>query len=329
VRLDGGGVAGAGGTGGMKLDGGGGTGGSMMPPPMAPPPDPQAVKFCNDLAKVSCDKLQACEPGVLKAIFADVKTCQDRQAIICAKSPAVPGVTMVAATQAACIQARSALSCEDYFNDVPVAACDFKGTGATGAACISGLQCQTGNCVLLAGQTCGACAAYLPSGAACNGSVDCAPGLSCVTSAAGAGICAAFAKAGAACNDDDNCGYGLLCGIESKKCVPWLTTAGAACTMADDLCSNVLGFKCDPAMLKCVPLKFAATGETCDGGLTTYCLNSGYCVAASQGAMTGTCMPPPDEGKACRRGTIDCYDPTQCTSAMNGVCVVPTPLTCQ
>jgi hypothetical protein len=315
----GGGAGGSGGGGapdaGPPKDGGG-----VVVPPPAGPPDPQEVKFCNDLAKITCDKLTTCLPFVLKATYGDSKTCLEREGLLCATSVAVPGSTINAAAEGGCAAALTAQTCDDYYNGTPTAACDFKGAGAAGGPCVSGRQCQTGNCVAIAGQTCGACAAYLPSGAPCNRSASCTPGLQCVTSPSGTGLCTALAKAGGPCAADDNCSFGLLCA--AGKCVAALAV-NAACNAMDDLCGAEQGLFCDPTSSKCVAAKTPNAGEVCDR--TTQCTASAACAAMAPMATTGTCVAPPKEGAMCNQ-TLGCLPPAGC--ARDGQCHLPVPLSC-
>jgi hypothetical protein len=291
----------------------------VITPPPSGPPDPQEVKFCNDLNKAKCDKANTCLPYVLKALYGDVATCVAREGLLCASQVAVAGSTVTAAMQTSCTQALTAQSCDDYYNDVAVPACDFKGAGANGSACISGRQCQTGNCVALGGQSCGACAAFLPSGAPCNAGSACAPGLACLINAQGtSGLCGPLGKAGGACVRDSNCAYGLLCA--AGKCAGALA-AGTACNPADDLCNFELGLYCDPTSSKCVELKYAAAGQPCDD--LTQCLASSDCPASNSPART--CTPPAKEGEACSQ-TKGCLPPSGC--ARDGICHLPQPLVC-
>jgi hypothetical protein len=283
--------------------------------------DPQAMKFCTDLNKVQCDKLQACAPALIKVAFGDVKTCQDRFNLLCASAQGGRGSTVTPAMQTTCAQALTSSSCEDFFNGVPIAACSFKGNGANGASCVSDAECQTGNCAAPpAGQTCGACAVFVAAGGACQSSGECTPGLSCVTTAAGAGMCAALGKAGAPCANSDNCGFGFFC--DGKACVAKVATVGGACN-AEDACSDVKELICDATTLKCVQQQYSPAGGMCNATFTIQCLAGGDCLGM-QGAMTGTCSAPAGDGQACSQNK-SCMLPAACAG---GTCRLPMGAVC-
>ena len=268
----GGSVGGAGGspTGGSSASGGmggGGTGGGSAPDggtaPRIATPDPARVKWCSDGTRMDCAKLQACFPGIIKISYGDLATCQTRAVLACAGQPAVPGSTVTPAMQAACLQARMNQTCDDYYNDVDLPACHFKGSRPVGAFCVADEQCGTSNCDPVQGQGCGACAAYLAAGASCASGGSCGPGLFCI-----GGVCLAVGKAGSTCGANQPCGYGLFCNAGSCAAQ---AAEGAACdpAAADTVCSDAKDLVCDPTTKKCIVSKYVATGQVCNQ--TTFC----------------------------------------------------------
>ena len=304
-----GGTSGSSGMGGGSSDGG-------TAPPIATP-DPARVKWCSDGTKMDCAKLQACFPGVLKISYGDLATCQTRAVLACAGQPAIPGSTITPAMQAACLQARMNQSCDDYYNDVALPACQFKGSRALGASCVADEQCATGNCDAVPGQKCGACAAFLAAGAACTSGGTCGSGLFCL-----GGVCAALGKAGSTCSANQPCGYGLFC--NAGTCAPQAAEGGTCDPAADDVvCSDAKDLVCDPATMKCLVSKYVATGEVCNQ--TTFCPGGHGCAVASATATMGTCKPLAQQGETCTRN-LPCVDPFAClitsANATSGTCGV-------
>jgi hypothetical protein len=310
-----GGTSGSSGMGGGGTDGGSGPDGGASP--QIATPDPARVKWCSDGTRMDCAKLQACFPGVLKINYGDLATCQTRAVLACAGQPAVPGSTVTPAMQAACLQARMNQSCEDYYNDVALPACSFKGSRAVGASCLSDEQCVTGNCDAVPGQLCGACTAYLAAGASCASGGTCGSGLFCLSD-----VCAALGKVGSTCGANQPCGYGLFCNAGS--CAPQ-AVEGSTCDPAatDTVCSDAKDLVCDPAANKCVVSKYVATGQVCNQ--TTFCPGGHGCAVASATATMGTCTPLAQQGEMCSRN-LPCVDPFSClvtsANAISGTCGV-------
>jgi hypothetical protein len=268
--------------------------------------------------RMDCAKLQACFPGIIKISYGDLATCQTRGVLACAGQPAVPGSTITPAMQAACLQARMNQSCDDYYNDAALPACDFKGSRPVGGSCVADEQCGTGNCDAVQGQNCGACAAQLTAGASCASGGTCGSGLFCI-----GGACLALAKAGATCGATQPCGYGLFC--NAGACAPQ-AVEGATCDPAanDTVCSDAKDLVCDPATSKCIASKYVATGQVCNQ--TTFCPAGHGCAVASATATMGTCKPLAQQGQTCT-ANLPCVEPFACVvtsaNATSGTCGVP------
>jgi hypothetical protein len=210
----------------------------------------------------------------------------------------------------------------------PACIAAIAGTGATGDACFSNDECQSGGCSLdsaCAGPCCmGTCAAtqspadlgepcatreckpnltcsnaktcveLYADGMPCDDYTQCAFGLGCLGTP---GICHALPKVGEACPDGQCAEIGAYCN-SSSVCAP-LGLAGTACTTLAD-CS--LYYPCDSGSLQCEP--WPKTGEPC----TALCSDGSFC-----DSTTFTCTSPLANGSTCK--TDDQCSSTYCNAA--------------
>lgn len=192
--------------------------------------------------------------------------------------------------------------------------CDLpKGTLASGTACASDTQCQSGGCRYPddPDATCGACATVpAPGPLAAEGQScadkDCALGLYCGGTAE-APVCVKEKDEGAACELPYECKLPFTCA--GGKCAK-PAGEGAACTSTND-CDIKLG--CSEG--KCKKLVFVGAAQTCDDARLC---EAGACIRNGTAAV-GTCAAAVADGTACTAAATVCGDFASCLS---GKCTI-------
>jgi len=282
------------------------------------------AQACNDFATAVCGRLQACAPFSIQTIYGDQATCVQRTALGCSPSLGASGSQITAAQMDACAQALGAETCDQALDNAQPAACNVPGTLASGAACGSDAQCQSGHCKLsMPGTVCGTCAPRAAAGGSCGADGDCAAGLVCAPSSSGkGGTCATPAEAGASCSATQPCVRTLAC-IGGKCQTP--VGPNGACSAATD-CDLAQGLYCDPQSKTCKQTQTATAGQPClfVNGTLTACTASASCVPVD-GGTEGTCHPTAADGNPCGPG-IGCVAPAICSK--NARCLLPDPSSC-
>jgi hypothetical protein len=297
---------------------------------------------CNRLFDVSYN---SCTPTKLPA--AEVSRVRSRFDQLCANALGLPGVTLVGDKLNACVDSYQSAGCGGL--SATPAACQTPGTRGSGAPCISGLQCQSGNCAMTAtfssdggssSSPCGACQAAIPNGQPCgSGQGSCVVGSqcdfgstnsTCVVVVAGdvgatCGSTAAICKNGLYCDvTNHKCvtqgGAGAACAGSSAACTPPLVCLGAAAPTCQDRgqagasCRTdsecAAQLGCDPMRGQCGAIGWASSGQAC-GGL----------VRCLVGTCTGnqTCSLVIGDGQPCVSGDIAKTCDTF-ASCMGGTC---------
>ncbi len=191
---------------------------------------------------------------------------------------------------------------------------------AEDAACVNGLRCDAGSCIVNPGlgEPCangvlcatdlacdtdnGTCKPLPAAGQACGFAIDgphvCAPPLGCV-----ADVCGPLPESGAACTNDNRCAAGLGCDftMDGSVCVP-LKAAGGAC-QTDRTCDT--GLFCDFAINQCAAVR--PTGAPCKDG--NECGQAGSCMPIGGGVFA--CAPRPVAGERC---IFECEAPLFCAT---------------
>jgi hypothetical protein len=272
---------------------------------------------------------------------------------LCASVIALPGVSVTTGNLEACAAAVKSSGCGVFQSSQPGGACSFSaGAESSGAPCISGDQCQSGDCsagsssVDAGTSACGACGAVIGVGQACSGS--CGMGETCVFSATG-GTCqtVTYVGAGASCDSSaTQCNSGLFCGPSGKCAAPG--PAGTACNTAaqcqaplvcptatgpgtcqspgqagatcsgDEDCVSSLG--CDVNAHTCGTPSWVSAGQPCSGNVR--CL-VGSCPYDSTAQMVnGTCPTVIADGQPCTEdgsSTSTCDTFAEC---LGGTCLL-------
>jgi hypothetical protein len=275
-----------------------------------------AERVCDEMTKY-CEKLNMCSSFYLQVGFGDVATCAARLKIECLDSLGAPGTGATAQAWSACFEATGQASC-DQFLGIGLAACDFKGSLARGAACGTGAQCQSGYCAKREGQGCGTCQPRAAVGGACQSEEACDFGLYCNSFN---NRCVKPGQVGDACND------------ETRICLDTLSCKNSRCAAAalegqrcvDDFsCSFPAGLYCGAGNL-CTKFRIATTGQACglERQRPTWCAAAGQCLPNE---TAGTCRSVTEsDGKACRTD-LDCFEPATC---VNRVCRLPNSASCR
>jgi len=168
-----------------------------------------------------------------------------------------------------------------------------RGTLAAGAACISSLQCESGQCSGRYGG-CGVCQVVVNTvGGACDRVHACGERLECVS---GACVRVGIADGQPCASKGDDCNDASFCDGSSgaRICVPRVGV-GASC--ASKRCEKEL--VCHDGGCKSRPLE----GESCAAGLP--CADDLYC------ASTGVCAKPLPLGSICLAGE-SCISGSRC-----------------
>lgn len=283
-----------------------------------------AAQACNDFATAVCGRLQACAPFGIQTLYGDQATCVQRTALACSPSLGASGSQITAAQMDACAQAIGAETCDQALDNAQPAACNLPGMLASGAACGSDAQCQSGHCkIAMPGTVCGTCAPRAAAGGSCGVDLDCAAGLVCAPSGSGkGGTCATPGAAGASCSATQPCLRTLTC-LNGTCQTP--LSAGATCTSPTD-CNGGQGLYCDPQSKTCKQQQTATAGQPCldVNGTLTACTANAFCLDAD-GGPEGTCHPTAADGNPCGFG-INCVPPAICSS--NAKCQLPDPSSC-
>jgi len=288
--------------------------------------------YCAPLARLLCERAEACGCGVLvPGGDLDATGCAARWTQKCLESyaPYVAAVEMGEAQvikehAVECVALIDSLTpgCEQPRGVVSFALCKpvVVSSTAIGAKCGGVPICAGGDGLCKEGT----CVARAEKDAKCNTEYDCASGLVCVAGTcrepakATTGCeednacapplrcvshkCAALREEGQACNETFECAQGLLC--SDKKCTP----PAAICT-ADNTCGNRSSCGAPRA---CAPRSNAdadcESDRDCANDL--YCGSESKCIAlpgldapCANGAMCGgglACDPPGTEDPRCR-----------------------------
>jgi hypothetical protein len=299
------------------------------------------TQACTDLTTAVCAELQQCAPPLLAGAYGDSATCISRTSIACENGLALKNTSDTADEAEKCSKAYASLSCNDFLDNNPPAACTHTTPGkiADGSACGTAGQCVSGVCQINGQTGCGTCIEPVAAMQPCKETSDCQSGLLCALSSQTAAVCIAPVASGATCSNTAPiipCQSGLLCNM--GKCQAPLP-ANAACTPAAPLCDAQNGFWCTPVGTRCVPILYAAMGQPCGYDKTTgdltACSGSGFCGNVSMSTGLGTCTAPAADGAACdtANGPL-CLPPAFCdiTSGVDGgtagTCTLVNPSTC-
>ena len=269
------------------------------------------VSTCDGLAKVVCDKLDACAPTVIALAYGSVAHCSERLALgLCASSAGVDF--------AACGADYATLSCDAIFaSDSAPAGCVSTSAAADGAPCGEDAECKSSHCVKGTDSACGTCEAKVAAGGACGMVAQvCASGFTCL-----ADTCTKLKPPGDACAATDECSGAHVC-IGGKCGAP--PTEGEACTQ-DIRCSLFEALYCSPKTNTCKAVGLANVGESCGydmaGDKVTLC-------KVSDCAADDKCVAPLKDGDACMTGPNQpsCEAPAEC---LQGKCTPPMADTCK
>lgn len=280
-----------------------------------------ADQACSDLATAGCGRLQACAPFALETIYGDATTCAQRAALACTPSLGASGSQITPEQVDSCAQAVTGETCDQAAGNTQPMACDVPGTLASGAACGSDAQCQSGYCKIPLGSICGTCTARASSGGACTADAECAAGLVCNPVSTTAATCVMPASSGQACSATQPCSRTLAC-IGGTCQTP--LAAGATCSATPD-CNVAQGLYCDTQTTKkCTQTQTATAGQPCGiiNGVAVACTAGAVC--ANFTGTQGTCHPPAADNGLCGPG-VNCLAPAAC---VNGKCLLPNPSSC-
>ncbi len=302
-----------GGTGGSAAGGGAGGGGSSVTRDQA----------CADLATKLCAKLYECFPSTMSRAYGDDQAlCVAYGKANCLATYGAASVGVPVEQLTACSTTASTATCDtNIFGSIGPTACDLRGPKADGLACSSDFECSSGACVVSSG-VCGVCTPRVAINAACTTSQQCPTGASC---ASGSMTCKpiVLGGAGAPCTTRLDCKYGFACS-PSSTCTPELTTVGAACSPAADLCDFSHGLMCSTTTSKCAAIGVSNVGGQCgfdqDGGISTLCKASDCA-----GGSVGTCVAGARVGEACdESANLYCMSGLSCLNKVCGFSPFPT-----
>jgi hypothetical protein len=273
---------------------------------------------CADLAARTCDRMNGCEPFVVKKLFGTTALCVARQRLACLASATAAGARVMAPLLAQCGRSVDAASCPDIVSGAALDACFPDGSRADNLPCAVNAQCASSYCQLR-GARCGLCRPRGIAGAKCDPQEDgpCRAGLTC----AAAGTCTVPGATGAVCNADARpCQPHLRC-VAGLCMLP--SPAGAACV--GDECDALFGLTCiKPAGSPrgtCQPLKLAAPGERC--GIVSTSVTVCFAAATCEQDLTGMlrCVAAAADGQPCG----SCVYPAVCVER---ICRVPSSAAC-
>jgi hypothetical protein len=291
---------------------------------------------CGALAQALCAKRMSCSSVNVALVYGDLPTCVARETLTCANALASPGEGDTPAMVEACATAYAAVSCADYHQVNPPAACNVVGSRATGMACTFDGQCASDYCSGNKNALCGTCAAPPAAGVSCTNSF-CGHGQQCVDATM---LCQTYGAATASCSADLPCGDTLSCTGATTAVPGTCQTAeasGAACGGTLPGCDGFRGFFCAGATgaKTCVPIGYVTDGMPCGNQASTFVqCTKGSCYTSSglaTGTQVGTCKANAADGAGCDPvlGPA-CTFPARCVSGADGgsTCVVPTGAKC-
>lgn len=299
------------GTGGGAAGGTGGGGGGVT-----------RDQACADLAAKLCAKQYECFPSTMSRGFGDDQApCVAFGKAYCLATFGAASVGVPVEQFAACSTTASTATCDtNLFTGISPAACDLRGPKADGQPCASDFECSSGACVVSSG-VCGVCTPRVAVNAACTTSQQCPTGSYC---ASGSMTCKpiVLGGAGASCVIRTECKYGFACS-PSGTCTAELTTAGAACSAAGDLCDFSHGLMCSDTTSKCAAIGVANVGGQCgydaDAGVQVLCKSSDCA-----GGALGTCVAGARVGEACdESANLYCMSGLSCLNKVCGFSPVP------
>lgn len=290
-----------------------------------------------------------CQPN-----FPALELARDRGRFLtlCDAELALPGVGVSSAQLESCAKAlASAGICIGGTSSLPSECQNFdSGTQASGAACFTGSQCESGNCNTsppdggAATSACGFCTIPLAVGQSCGmtSNANCGMGSVCSGTTATCQV-VVYGDVGATCGTDAAlCSDGLYCDLTTMQCAS-AKPAGSACTMTAGECASPLvclattnacgspgrsgapcmstedcapGFDC-ATMNQCVAITYAAAGQPCGGAVQ--CL-VGSCTGDGSSDVCPTVIP---DGQPCAAQVLVSVGPDASASAL-----AATPTTC-
>jgi hypothetical protein len=287
------------------------------------------AEACSSYAQAYCQAFLTCQTLAFHQALGDMPTCEARYGgANCEVEMQSAGSTVTPSNLLACAQELSVGSCAGIYQDVPQA-CDWRGSLSELAPCTYDQQCQSGRCDLVANSWCGSCQVREPSGGACSVTRSCESGLVCADSSCSVavedgGICNGVTRwvctspggPGGGCITTAQCAWGLAC-IDGQ-CAPWKDVGDPCQNLEcnrekDEFC--LLGQEGGGDV--CVPISYAALGETCSFEQGTWCSNSAPCIGGDgTPSEFGVCTSPSEDEGSCD-STANCRYPSQCIS---GVC---------
>jgi len=194
---------------------------------------------CADVAQARCSETSVCSLGdgdsgtgfAILANYGDKATCVARQTLNCTNALNAPDNGNNPTQVGKCVAALTGLSCADFFDNRPPAACTPVGPRADGSPCTFNGQCMTGYCNGTKTGVCGTCGAAPAAGDDCTDST-CANGDRCVAATT---ECQTALSSGGVCDSGHPCDRGLSCVGQNDKtmttgiCQTASTLVGAAC----------------------------------------------------------------------------------------------------
>jgi len=296
-----------------------------------------ADQACADSGTANCTKLDQCLVNGTTIRYGGASTCQARQKQACLERLGATGTGNTPNAVELCVSQVPSASCSDFdLGSIPE--CEAKvGSGANGAPCAFGGQCESANCAIVTGTNCGTCAAPNQAGDSCA-TTSCSQGLFCI---AATHQCEPRGTAGGTCDSDHPCGAGLSCvtpaAMASGTCQAAGNSVGTACDAKRQTaagCDPNAGLYCDAKTNACAPVSYAIAGAPCGSinQVTVACTNASTCFG-SQGQTPGTCVADAPEGLPCdTEAGPSCLPPANCVTggatATSGVCRLPDPTVC-
>ncbi|MGC4116890.1 MAG: hypothetical protein QM765_20475 [Myxococcales bacterium] len=286
--------------------------GYCIPPVPTYNPNFSASQYCDQWARVVCDRLAQCcilSPAAYDdCVQYKSKECdtQDVTARIQAGT-----VTLNLAAAKACFDAeRARKACDANAYSMILPACDWtrvlSANAAPGARCYRDSDCVNGHCPRTPGTCDGVCAAYTPIGGSCSATAPCDP----KTARCQSGLCSAKVATGASCADTGGCLQTDYCDNVAKVCIP-RRGLGGSCADGSQCLTELycVGGVCREDYS--VPV-----GAACK--TTSACVVGSWCKGATS-TTTGTCTAPTAPGGACTAGTtVECGPDGYCLA---GTCI--------
>ncbi len=277
------------------------------------------LQACQTYYAAWCERMRSCDSQqdvVAKTQFANDAACVAAFTPWCAYQDLLPGVTWTADERMACGQALATADCKSFsLWETTISACSLPaGTRATGATCVSAMQCQSlgcsskGSCLPItkAGEACatvsgsagecaglqvcwsGKCVAVVGAGQACGvGVATCQSPYRCEPCS---GTCALVPTTGQGCGAPWDCGALDLCDSASATCSGAKPTG--ICQSAGTVVAAGIGQPCGA-------LGNGSTGACQEG--SAYC-SSELSYIDGPLAVTGTCNARGGVGSACTAG---------------------------